>query len=106
MKMNRYIKAMEIGLVNEENGISYLELKYNLLNSLSITFDENSESTFIYWFVENFRYRNGWYDNSSFRFKWLGYLDYENGDLTKLNDHLFIQGFFSESHFLNGQAAK
>ena len=52
--MNRYIKAMEIGLANEENGISYFDLVYELHGSKEKCFSEGAEITFYSWFKNNF----------------------------------------------------
>lgn len=52
--MNRYIKAMEIGLANEKKGISYFELSKQVQEELGLKFSEESERTFLAWFIENF----------------------------------------------------
>lgn len=52
--MNRYIKAMEIGLANEENGITYFDLSAQVQKELKIKFGRQSELTFLVWFGENF----------------------------------------------------
>jgi|SRR5690606_32637436 len=54
MKMNRYIKAMEIGLANEKEGISYFELLEKMQKDLGYTFNRSAEATFLSWFDENF----------------------------------------------------
>lgn len=52
--MSIYIKAIEIGLENEVEGISYHELKRRLENELSITMSPKREMAFMTWFVNNF----------------------------------------------------
>lgn len=57
MKKNIYIRGLEIGHENIENGISYYELKELLLiEKFKIT--ENFEEYFINWFFENFYERH------------------------------------------------
>lgn len=55
MKLNRYIKAMEIGLNNEERGITYFDLVEELEKELNFKFGEQSKLTFLVWFSQNFR---------------------------------------------------
>lgn len=52
--MNRYIKAMEIGLANEKNGISYFDLLEQLEKGLGDKLGEGAEKTFVTWFINNF----------------------------------------------------
>lgn len=54
MKPNRYIKAMEIGLSHEEEGISYFDLVAELETKQGEPFIQSAYITFYYWFVENF----------------------------------------------------
>lgn len=54
MKPNRYIKAMEIGLANEKDGISYFDLVYGLHGTNGKVFARDAEYTFYKWFRENF----------------------------------------------------
>lgn len=56
--MNRYIKAMEIGLANENEGISYFELFNQLEFQLGYEFNTESQITFFYWFLDNFSSRD------------------------------------------------
>lgn len=58
MKQNRYIKAMEIGLAHEKEGISYFDLIDELQKQLKFKFGTESELTFLIWFSENFRKSN------------------------------------------------
>jgi hypothetical protein len=55
MKPNRYIKAMEIGLAHEKEGISYFDLITELEFQLNFKFGDESELTFLVWFSQNFR---------------------------------------------------
>tara|TARA_R110002020_G_scaffold156218_2_gene338056 strand:+ start:37617 stop:38225 length:609 start_codon:yes stop_codon:yes gene_type:complete len=52
--MNRYIKAMEIGLANEIEGISYFDLVKKIEDYHGKKMGDNEEATFYYWFLENF----------------------------------------------------
>ena len=52
--MNRYIKAMEIGLAHEENGITYFDLVYELHGTRDKVFTLEAEQTFCVWFLNNF----------------------------------------------------
>ncbi len=104
--MNRYIKAMEIGLANEEKGISYFDLKEQLQRELGTKFCENSESTFVYWFIDNFTYRYGKNDYNSFRSKWLKCLEYNAGNEKNIVEDITIKGFLINKFFLNGNASK
>lgn len=54
MKPNRYIKAMEIGLAHEKEGISYFDLVYELHGTKEKVFSKEAEFTFCNWFLENF----------------------------------------------------
>lgn len=49
---------MEIGLANEEKGISYFELVKQVEAQLNYKFGVQSELTFLVWFSENFRRSN------------------------------------------------
>lgn len=51
---NRFIKAMEIGLLHEKNGISYFELLDLVQAELNYNFEAYAEATFYSWFIENF----------------------------------------------------
>ncbi|KAB7528434.1 hypothetical protein F8C76_11260 [Flagellimonas olearia] len=104
--MNRYIKAMEIGLAHEREGISYNDLKAKIEKFQGESFNENSESTFVYWFMENFTYRNGKFDPNDFRKTWLGHLEFLNGDKAKIKHSLAIKGYLVNKYFLDGHAAK
>ncbi|TDT44963.1 hypothetical protein CLV90_2042 [Maribacter spongiicola] len=52
--MNRYIKAMEIGMANEQNGISYFELVKQIEKFQGYSFGKESELSFLFWFSQNF----------------------------------------------------
>lgn len=58
MKPNRYIKAMEIGLAHEEKGISYFDLVEKLQHHFDQSYNMESQVTFFYWFLDNFRTKN------------------------------------------------
>lgn len=51
---NRFIKAMEIGLAHEKEGISYFNLVTELHGTTEKVFDRGAEITFFTWFLENF----------------------------------------------------
>ncbi|MDO6602002.1 hypothetical protein [Arenibacter palladensis] len=104
--MNRYIKAMEIGLANEQTGITYIALEQQVQEALGKPFNKAARSTFAYWFVENFSYENGKYDLKSFRANWEGYYKYLGGIHEYRNAHTHIESFLIRSYFLDGQAAK
>ncbi|MDV7138242.1 hypothetical protein R3X28_05110 [Maribacter sp. TH_r10] len=56
--MNRYIKAMEIGLANEKDGISYFDLVEELEEALGYSMEAATEATFYFWFVDNYSTQN------------------------------------------------
>ncbi|WP_339725706.1 hypothetical protein [Maribacter stanieri] len=108
--MNRYIKAMEIGLANEENGISYFDLVYELHGSKEKCFSEGAEITFYSWFKNNFEL--GTVDHELFSGTSKGQFQ----DFLRKNDNdgkYHIDGYYPEFYrilndkwFLNGTAAK
>ena len=57
MKPNRYIKAMEIGLAYEDVGITYPNL-INKIQQHTGKMTLYAESTFYYWFIDNFSATN------------------------------------------------
>lgn len=104
--MNRYIKAMEIGLANEDEGINYITLEQQVQESLEKPFSKAARSTFAYWFVENFSYENGKYELNSFRANWESYYKYLDGNHEYLRSHTYIESFLIRRYFLDGHAAK
>lgn len=54
MKPNRYIKAMEIGLAHEKEGITYFDLVHEIHGTKEKVFTTEAEYTFFNWFIENF----------------------------------------------------
>ena len=110
--MNRYIKAIEIGLANEKEGISYLELLEKLENELGYNFNRSAEFTFMSWFDDNFQ------SDSNINRHMAPYID---GERTYLMDkysadydivpeemkaYNFFSSFRSKKSFLKGNAAK
>jgi len=108
--MNRYIKAMEIGISNEKNGISYFDLVYKLHGTKNQVFTMEAEQTFCEWFIQNFSCLNDYniYRAGSVPVDFRLFLienskgtDYHSrGANMQLYDHL------NQKWFLNGNAAK
>jgi hypothetical protein len=110
--MNRYIKAMEIGLANEDEGITYNDLVKELEVFYGRKMTIHAESTFYYWFVDNFSATNEALKNQSgWKSYFLHYYYFKNNikkresNLTKSGVDLFKQ-LDNIKWFLNGQAAK
>jgi hypothetical protein len=107
--MNRYIKAMEIGLANEKDGISYFDLVDQLENQLKYKFNYSAEYTFLSWFVDNFRYKGEYINKEIFigNVDWFlkdkvgyGYAsEYRSGVAS-------VKYTLSQKFYLNGEAAK
>ncbi len=107
---NRYIKAMEIGLKNEEKGISYFELFLELTGTKSKVLSKEAEISFFAWFMDNFHNPNKVEKDSTLEINeyrdWL-YLYNEEEEYHNLkyinSDLLFL---LKERWFLNGHALK
>ena len=97
---------MEIGLANEETGITYIALEQQVQEALGKPFNKAARSTFVYWFVENFSYENGKYEPKTFRAHWEGYYKYLDGINEYLGPHNVIKSFLIRPYFLDGHAAK
>lgn len=110
--MNRYINAMEIGNANEKDGITYFELVNQLEKIMGYKFDSNSESTFYYWFVDNFStYNNEIKLNSRWKADFHSYLNKKH-QFSRLDIDIQNKGHQMEINFkliqwfLNGEASK
>lgn len=109
--MNRYIKAMEIGLAHEEEGITYFDLVYKLHGTRERVFTMEAEKTFCTWFLENFSALEMDFSRSSkvllsdainaFLIQnYKGSTSHERGNNERLYDYL------NQKWFLNGEASK
>ncbi|GBF18228.1 hypothetical protein C21_00385 [Arenibacter sp. NBRC 103722] len=107
--MNRYIKAMEIGLANEEKGISYINLVDQMQNELGYKFSYSAELTFMEWFNSNFTsdmVKMDYYNNTG---KLRDYQSKRDGAKVNHNKSMnadIIRNILSVNHFLNGEASK
>ncbi|MEG3658056.1 hypothetical protein V5097_11640 [Arenibacter palladensis] len=106
---NRYINAMEIGLANEDEGISYFDLIEGINKMNSKPMGQNAEITFFNWFMDNYTAYRGKGDLKSYSPYIKDYLNEKQGAklqqlkverVDKLKFHL------NEKYFLDGQAAK
>lgn len=106
---SRYIKAMEIGLAHERDGVSYFELVKQLEKELGYNFFYESEYTFLNWFIENFDFQqsNRKLDDIKAFIDWVLFtkyeLDFENSNYDRDNQSPEI---FKQIFFLKGQASK
>ncbi|MDL5514017.1 hypothetical protein QSE00_19535 [Arenibacter sp. M-2] len=105
--MNRYIKAMEIGLAREKEGISYFDIAKQVQSELGFHFDENSELTFLVWFVDNFsshEFKLPKESISNYRF----YLMVKNGYTEKglIQVSANIENDLNDKYWLDGNASK
>ena len=107
--MNRYIKAMEIGLANEERGISYINLIDKLQKDLGYKLSYSAELTFMEWFISNFTSDTVNIDYHNNINKLRDYQSKRDGAKINppksLNADLMLQKL-SIRHFLSGQASK
>jgi hypothetical protein len=109
--MNRYIKAMEIGLAHENVGITYNDL-ISKIQEDSGRMTIYAESTFYYWFVDNFSATNiesklysGWKTNFEYYYYFKHSINKPKGNLTESGEVLYRQ-LDSVKWFLNGEASK
>lgn len=109
--MNRYIKAMEIGLAHENVGITYNDL-IGKIQEDSGKMSIYAESTFYYWFVENFSATNietklysGWKASFQYYYYFKHGIDKPKSNLTESGESLYKQ-LDSVKWFLNGEASK
>jgi hypothetical protein len=107
--MNRYIKAMEIGLAHEEKGISYFDLVKGLRQDIGDEWAKEAEITFFYWFIENFqpkqRIRNNDDLGTNFFIWRMKNPNPSDSDLTGvMSGELQLE--LGQKWFLKGQAAK
>lgn len=108
MKPNRYIKAMEIGLANEEKGISYFDLVKELEKQPNSKFGKESELTFLVWFSQNFRRSDkdltrGDVENYRWHLKLRDGEDLSDVQKRTANN---IESKLKFKYWLNGEAAK
>ncbi|MCM4153657.1 hypothetical protein DHD05_18855 [Arenibacter sp. N53] len=111
--MNRYIKAMEIGLANEKEGISYFDLLDKLQIELDYSFNSSAEVTFMSWFNENFESHSKVnLHNTDYQTGMILYLKNKYGVIDEITDpgekrfFNFFHSFRSKKSFLKGNAAK
>lgn len=108
--MNRYIKAMQIGLAHEKDGISYHELLTKLETMLGEKMDSGAEKTFVVWFVENFTADNRKGNNQTILGNFNKYINIRNAkeDKGKLehSEYLMVKKLLSKRHWLDGATAK
>ncbi|KAB7528230.1 hypothetical protein F8C76_10185 [Flagellimonas olearia] len=109
--MNRYIKAMEIGMAHENIGITYNNL-IDKIQKDSGKMTIYAESTFYYWFVENFSATNieaklytGWKTSFQYYYYFKHGITKPKGNLTESGESLYRQ-LDSLKWFLNGEASK
>ena len=106
---NRYIKAMEIGEANEDEGISYFDLIEGINNMNVKTIGMHAEKTFFEWFMDNFTSYNGKGDLNAHRNYIKDYLRQKNGveiqhdRIERLNQ---FKALLNNKYFLDGQASK
>jgi hypothetical protein len=107
--MNRYIKAMEIGIDNENKGISYFDLVYELHGTKNQVYTLEAEQTFCEWFIKNFSCLDDYDDGLK-----MVPIDFRSFliDNSKCNDYhqrganSFLYDHLDQKWFLNGNAAK
>ncbi|MDO6819073.1 hypothetical protein [Zobellia sp. 1_MG-2023] len=110
--MNRYIKAMEIGRANEENGITYFDLVKEVEKGLDRKFNESSEATFYDWFTDSFIKKGGNDElkEQMFRWKIRNYFTnkYVNPDsrFKESRDWKDVENILNTHYFLNGITSK
>ena len=110
--MNRYIKAMEIGLTNEKLGITYNDLIKELDADYGHNMSVFAECTFFYWFVDNFSATNyepklysGWKTQFEYCYYFKNNVEKTKSNLTESGESLYKQLEYFK-WFLNGSAAK
>ncbi|RIV68767.1 hypothetical protein [Flagellimonas aequoris] len=106
--MNRYIKAMEIGLAHEKEGISYFELLNQIEAQLGYEFSLGAESSFFEWFIDNFSSGIGKLNMSHFKRDILRYLeDKEINDIDpEFGKYKALMAILNKPYRLDGHAAK
>lgn len=108
MKPNRYIKAMEIGLAHEKEGISYFELLNQIETELGYKFSLGAESSFFIWFADNFSSGMGKLNMGHYKRNFLRYLeDKANKDIDpEFGNYLALMTILRKQYRLDGHAAK
>lgn len=109
MKPNRYIKAMEIGLAHEKEGITYPDLIEKLNNSTNEPMGSGAEKTFVVWFIENFSADNYKDSNRNIKEYFTFYLDHRNGKELSSAQRVVAKKTsrtLCKLYWLDGQAAK
>ena len=108
--MNRYIKAMKIGLDNEETGISYFDLFYSVKGTKEKVSSNEAEISFFMWFLQNFHNtEDRHYPDANLIREYRVWLIKEEQD-KKYHDFNWLsvqdKNYLNSKWFLNGQAAK
>ncbi|WP_421812445.1 hypothetical protein [Flagellimonas sp.] len=111
MKPNRYIKAMEIGLAHEKKGITYNDLIDKIQHDIG-RMSLYAESTFYYWFIDNFSATNietknysGWKSQFEYYYYFKHGINKPKSNLTESGESLYRQ-LEKIKWFLNGEASK
>lgn len=102
---------MEIGLANEENGITYFDLVYQLHGTPDKVFAMEAEQTFFIWFLKNFSamnmlYSRGASQNISYFFREFLRGNSKGSTYHKKNVDPHLYGHLNQKWFLNGEASK
>lgn len=99
---------MEIGLANEEKGISYFDLVYGLHGTKEKKFSKESEFTFFNWFYENYDCSEPSWTNTNYKHLFWNFLtENERGNTyheSGVNRQLF--NLLNMPFFLKGTASK
>ncbi|WP_048331030.1 hypothetical protein [Bizionia psychrotolerans] len=109
---NRYITAMEIGLENEANGITYQELIDELEKRLGNKFNKYAECTFVQWYIQNFSTVDTHNENqlNTTIYYSVQYIIAKHNnkiELLKPNDsNIIYSKVLREKAFINGDASK
>ncbi|MCR9228857.1 MAG: hypothetical protein NXH90_15670 [Flavobacteriaceae bacterium] len=108
MKPNRYIKAMEIGLAREKEGISYFDLIAELEKQPDFKFGNESELTFLVWFSQNFRRSDKDLTRGDVqKYRW--HIKQRNGDNLSVEQQRTAEVIVNDlkyKYWLNGEASK
>ncbi|MBW8241476.1 hypothetical protein K1F50_01600 [Muricauda oceani] len=107
MKPNRYIKAMEIGLAHENEGISYFDLVYELHGTKEKVFSKEAEITFFKWFQDNFDCEGPSWSHINNNLEFKNYLTRnENSKHYHVKDHdVNLHNLLNNLFFLKGSGA-
>jgi hypothetical protein len=109
---NRYIIAMEIGLDNEAEGITYHQLVDELEKHRGISLTKYAECTFMQWFLENYSTPSKPSDaNSEKRYKYCIYFvkkkhGKEYAEKTNQSIKEYENKILNVKCFINGDASK